>query len=140
MTLTVYSYNSRGFDISKQDICKVLMTESENNLSILCNQENFLLKGNCFIVKQCLPKFHIFFKPAVKEGLTGRSKNGLFVAIPNMLMKFATDVSPVSHRIQAISIKLGGKTILLINAYFPTDAQKSGDDMTDLLTTLLAVQ
>ena len=55
------------------------------------------------------------------------------------MKKFVTDVSPASPRIQAVSMKLGVKTILLINSYFPTDTQKS-DDLTELMTTLLSIQ
>ena len=44
-------------------------------------QENFLLKVNGYIIKQALPDHHILFKPAEKDYLEGRPKNGMFIAI-----------------------------------------------------------
>ena len=93
MSISVYSYNSRGFDVSKQEICQTLMKNAGNNLSILCNQENFLLEANVFKIKQCLPNCHIFYKYASKYGKTGRPKNG----IAQSTIKYrTTDVSPDS--------------------------------------------
>ena len=65
--LCIFSYNSRGFAEEKQDICKSLMTKSDKYYPILCNQENFLLKGNNYKVKQCLPDARIIFKKAEKD-------------------------------------------------------------------------
>ena len=53
-SVCIYSYNSRGFGPEKQDICKILMSNSGESFSILCNQENFLLAGNGYKIKQCL--------------------------------------------------------------------------------------
>ncbi len=39
---------------------------------ILCNQENFLLKGNNHIIKKALDDYHVFVKPATKDQLEGR--------------------------------------------------------------------
>ena len=125
MAITVYSYNSRGFDSSKQNICKLLMNNSGSSIPILCNQENFLLKANIFKIKQCLPSSHIFFKPATKKGLEGRPKNGMFVAIPKKYRNSTTDVSPSSPRVQAILIKCINRKLLVINSYFPQDTQNS---------------
>ena len=49
-----YSFNSRGFDEDKQDLCKILTLKNDSNLPILCNQENFLLQNNGYKVRQCL--------------------------------------------------------------------------------------
>ena len=49
--ICIFSYNSRGFGNEKQDICKILMTKTEEYYPILCNQENFLLQGNSYLIK-----------------------------------------------------------------------------------------
>ena len=81
--LCIYSYNSRAFDSTKQDILKTLLSISGDSLPVICNQENFLLKANGFITEKCLPDHHIFFKPATKNVLT----NGLFIVAPICLKK-----------------------------------------------------
>ena len=35
--------------------------------TIICNQENFILKANEYVIRKALPDHHIFFKPAKKE-------------------------------------------------------------------------
>ena len=80
--LCIFSYNSRGFSEDKQEVCRRLMTETVKYFLILCNQENFLLKGNSYKVKQCLPDSKIVFKKAEKLMLEGRPRNGMFIAIP----------------------------------------------------------
>ena len=35
--LSIYSYNSRGFDSTKQDVLKTLVPISGDSLSIICN-------------------------------------------------------------------------------------------------------
>ena len=65
--LCIFSYNSRGFNLDKQVFCRNLIMSSGCNLTVLCNQENFLLKANGYTIKQALPDFHILFKPALKE-------------------------------------------------------------------------
>ena len=44
--LCIYSYNSRGFSDTKKEYCKYLMNTAENNIPILCNQENFILQNS----------------------------------------------------------------------------------------------
>ena len=120
-TLCIFSFNSRGFAEDKQNICKTLCIESTEYHTILCNQENFLLKDNCYKVKQCLPNSLIFPKPAVKDSLDGRPKNGMFIAVPAELKNMVEDVSPTHWRVQAIMIRASGNNLLVINSYFPTD-------------------
>ena len=59
------------------------MTKSDKYYTILCNQDFFLLKGNNYNVKQCLPDARIIFKKAEKDSIDGRPKNGMFIAIAN---------------------------------------------------------
>ena len=63
--LCIYSYNSRGFNSTKQDVLKTLVSIAGDNFSLICNQENFLLKANGCIADNCLPGHHIFFNHAV---------------------------------------------------------------------------
>ena len=67
--LCVISYNSRGFGMEKQEYCRYLMSSAfvGNKTPILCNQENFIMRGNCYKINQALLGYHVFVKPAVKE-------------------------------------------------------------------------
>ena len=115
------------------------MTTSDNFYSILCNQENFLLKGNSYKIKQCLPNARIIFKPAEKDSLDGRPKNGMFISIPREITEYVDDVSPNHWRVQAILLKTPKNKILIINSYFPTDPRVNSFDASDLLSTLSAI-
>ena len=138
--LCIYSYNSRGFDSTKQHILKTLLSISGDSLPVICNQENFLLKANGFIIEKYLPDHHIFFKPATKNDLNGRPKYGMFVAVPICLKESVQDVSPLSSRIQGIFIETQNDKIMLLNTYFPTDPRCNDFDETDHLLTLFGVK
>ena len=60
----------------------------------------------------------------------------MFIAFPESLKNIITDVSPGFWRLQALTIKLGNFTTLLINTYFPTDPQKPQADESELLEIL----
>ena len=79
--LCIFSYNSRGFNLDKHVFCRNLIMSSGCNLTVLCNQGNFLLKANCYIIKQALPDFHILFKPALIECLEGRQRNEILLCL-----------------------------------------------------------
>ena len=130
--LCIFSYNSRGFNSSKQDFLKTLTVTAGNSLAVICNQENFLLKANEYIAKKALPGHHIFFNPATKDGLNGRPKNGMFVAVPECLKELVKEVSPPSKRMQSLMFNFQACKILLINTYFPTDPKTTNFDETDL--------
>ena len=118
--INIYSYNSRGFNADEQERCRNLLNANNDQLPILCNQENFLLKSNGHIIEQS--HIHIIFKPATKVFLNGRPKNGMFIAIPKSMKSKAKDVSPNNSRLQAIILDTGhNKNLLIINAYFPQD-------------------
>ena len=71
-SICIYSYNSRRFSEDKQDVCKILFVDTEKYYPILCNQENFLLKGYNYKIKQCLPNARVIFKEAFKDSFEGR--------------------------------------------------------------------
>ena len=121
--ICLLSYNSRGFCSIKQNFCRLLSTLCGNNIPIICNQENFLLRSNTYLIRKCLPNFHIIAKPAIKVNLShGRPINGMFIAIPLTYKEFIKDVSPTNHRIQAAILKIESEIILIVNSYFPTDS------------------
>ena len=93
--LCVISYNSRGFDGCKRDFIKSLPAIGGCS-TVICNQENFLLRRNEYMAKQILPEHHLFCKPAVKEGFDGRPKNGMFVAVPLTLKEKSKNISSTS--------------------------------------------
>ena len=137
--LTVYSYNSRGFSMEKQDVCKNLVNSKNvsNCIPILCNQENFLLKSNGYLIEQALTGFDILFKPAVKHCLEGRPKNGMFIAIPSELKRKTKEIPILNPRLQAATIDIGNRVILILNVYFPQDPKTTeytaNDDLEDIL-------
>ena len=137
--ICIYSYNSRGFTEDKQDICKILFADTDKYYSILCNQENFLLKGNNYKVTQCLPNARVIFKETIKDCFEGIPKNGMFVAIPQDIKEFALDVSPTHWRVQAIILSTPSNKVLIINTCFPTDQRMNEFDTADLFSTLSAM-
>ena len=108
----------------KQNYCQTLISEQTvgNKLPILCNQENFILRGNSYKIRQALPGSHIFINPACKETHDkGRAKNGMFIAVPNKIKSCVNDVSPGFWHLQAIIVQSRNSNRLVINSYFPTD-------------------
>ena len=138
-SICIFSYNFRGFSEDKQDICKMVMLNSNNHFPILCNQENLLLQGNRFKIKQCLPNAIIFCKKAVKDSLEGRPKNEMFIAVPHEIGGLVTDASPNHWRVQAIVLKAGINRTLIINSYFPANPRTVNFDSTELQTTPSAI-
>lgn len=138
--IRVYSYNSRGFDLIKQKYCNEILNIDTDSVPILCNQENFVLKGNRHIVQNALPGFHAFIKPATKEQMEGRPANGMFIAVPEQLRNRCKDISPNHSRIQSLLLKTTETTIMIINAYFPLDPKKESydydPDLEDVLATI----
>ena len=137
--LCVISYNSRGFSQEKYAFCNYLLSSEfcGPNVPVLCNQENFILRGNAYKIKQALSDHHILIKPAVKETTDkGRAKNGMFVAVPKEFRNKIQDVSPSHWRLQAVLLTCENATILLINSYFPVDSKKADADVHDLLEAL----
>lgn len=132
------SYNSRGFNESKRKFCFDISNFSNSIPTILCNQENFLLKGNTYLIKQCLPNHEIFFKPAIKEYIQGRGKNGMFVAVPRSLNSVIQDISPTNFRIQALTLSCDTETYLILNTYFPCDNNSTieNDELIEILVIL----
>ena len=141
--MCLISYNSRGFSKHKEDFCKFLLSPyvSGNKLPVLCNQENFVLKGNCYKIKRALPGYFTLIKPAVKTSHDkGRPKGGLFIAVPDKIKNEVKDVSPVFWRTQAAIITFKSSQILLINSYFPTDPGTVVFDQSELLETLQSIR
>ena len=82
----VISYNSRGFNQMHQDFIRTLSSDQVvgNRIPIICNQENFILRGNYYKILQAMPGFHIIINPAVKNNLDqGRPKGGMCIAVPD---------------------------------------------------------
>ena len=108
---------------------------------VLCNQENFVLRGNGYQIKNCLPDAHVIIKEAVKSTHDeGRPRNGMFIAVPVELKEFVTDVSPNHWRVQAILLHTVDNIIMIINTYFPTDSKVSDFDASELMTILSIIQ
>ena len=57
-SICIFSYNSQGFSEDKQNICNLLMLNSNNHYPILCNQENYnVFRTHGFSTKK-LSKIH----------------------------------------------------------------------------------
>ena len=141
--ICIYSYNSRGFDIIKQKFCMELLNMNKDTIPILCNQENFVLKGNGHIIRNAIENFHVFIKPATKDYFDGRPINGMFIALPRHLKNRAKDVSPNSKRVQAIILETEEDSLMIINVYFPQDPKTKmynlDADLEDVLATIETV-
>ena len=110
-------------------------------MPILCNQENFILRGNAYKIKNALPDLHTIIKPAVVSSFdgAGRPKNGMFISVPGHLRNKIEDVSPTYWRVQAVIVNLHNVKILLINSYFPVDPNNN-DENYDLIETLQCIR
>lgn len=115
------------------------MTRTDKYHPVLLNQENFLLKGNKYKVKQCLSNSKVIFKQAEKDSLEGRPKNGMFIAVPEEIEALVKDVSPNNWRVQAITVSVPNNRLLILNTYFPTDPQVNDFDTGDFLSTLATI-
>ena len=103
----IISYNSRGFSTMHQDFIKTLTSDKivGDKLPILCNQENFILRGNFYKLRKACPDSHFVFNAALKSTLDkGRPKGGMFIAVPNSIKSQVSDVSPGHWRVQAVII------------------------------------
>ena len=121
--IRIYSYNSRGFDQIKQKFCMELMNSTATHFPILCNQENFILKGNAHLIKNALPDCHVIIKPATKIHSEGRPINGMFIAIPTSLRSITRDISPNHNRIQAVLLETDKKYHDDCQCLFPSRSQ-----------------
>ena len=141
--MCLISYNSRGFSQHKEDICRFLVSPfvNGNKLSILCNQENFVLKANSYKIRKALPGYYAIIKPAIKTSHDkGRPKGGLFIAVPEIIKNEVKDVSSGFWRTQAITITINNSRILLINSYFPTDPGTVVFDENELFETIQSIR
>ncbi len=138
--IRIYSYNSRGFDMIKQRFCLELMEVEEPVVPVICNQENFVLKGNSHLIRKALKNFHVYIKPAKKDKLEGRPINGMFIALPKIMRQKSKDVSPTNDRIQAVLLETKDGYLMIINVYFPPDPKttkyNSDSELEDLLLTI----
>ena len=137
------SYNSRGFSDLKIEFMNLLLSQEVvgDKLPILCNQENFILRDNSYKLTRAFPGYHVLVNPAIKNTHDkGRPKNGMFIAYPEILKNSVSDVSPNYWRLQAIKIKLGNFSTLLINSYFPTDNRRpDSDELLEILSNIKEV-
>ena len=141
--LCLTSFNTRGFSDHKQDLCKFLLSPcvNGNKVPVLCNQEHFLLKANCYKIKQALPGYLTIINPAKKDTHDkGRPKGGMFMAVPDAIKNLVVDISPGFWRTQAIILKMNSSRILIINSYFPTDPGTIAFNDSDLLETLETIR
>ena len=139
----------RGFSVNKQELCRAFLTyyTSSEFLTVLCCQEHFILKANCYKIYQAFPEHQVIVKPALKgEFVNGRAKGGLFMTFPKVLSKCIKDVSPEFWRIQACLVNISTgiennyKTILIINSYFPVDSGNMSCESTELNETFSVIR
>ena len=93
-----------------------------DKIPIVCNQENFILRGNFYKLRKACPNLHFIFNPAIKSTLDkGRRKGGMFISVPNSIKSQVTDVSPGHWRVQAVLMSAVEAKTLVINTYFPCE-------------------
>ena len=130
----IISWNSRGSSEQKLQFMNHLVSPQVigDNIPILCNQENFILKANVYRIFQSVPGFYFFINPAIKDSHDrGRPRNGMFIGIPEYIKSFVKDVSPNHWRVQAVIIENHQSRTLLINTYFPFDKREGRNDEAD---------
>ena len=138
--LCIFSYNSRGWGSQQQKMCQNMSKFCGDKIPVICNQENFILRNNSYMINKALPDYQIIFKPAIKDNLDkGRPMNGMFTAIPSTLKELITDVSPPNFRLQAVKIK-STVDILVISSYFPVDPRTIQFDDTELQEVLTGIK
>ena len=123
----IISYNSHGFNGCKRDFIGRIPLLAGCD-AIIFNQENFLLKNNGYMARNALPQHHLIIKPAIKNGLEGRPKNGMFIAVPSILKDAAKEITVSSERLQCVIVELNSWKMLLVNSYFPTDPRADFDE------------
>ena len=143
-SVCVISWNSRGLSQQKTEFLKHLVSPQivGDKIPIICNQDNFVLKGNSYRISQALPGFHCIVNPAIKDVLDrGRPCNGIFIAVPDIIKGSVKDVSPNHMRVQAVLISSSTSKTLLINAYLPYDTRTAieSDDLTETLEVIKSV-
>ena len=122
--ICLLSFNSRGFGTLRKEFVEYLVSTAVigNKTPILFLQEHFQLKNNEYKIAQALPGFHLIVKNSVKDThCNGRPKGGLCIAIPSHLCESVREIKVENWRLQALSITLGAKSLLLVNVYFPVD-------------------
>ncbi len=138
--IKIYSYNSRGFDMIKQNYCIEILNTDSKSVPILCNQENFILKGNGHIIRKALKGYHVFIKPAVKNHMDGRPAIGMFIALPEQLRNKAKEIPTASNRVQAVLFETDKDILMIINVYFPKDPKtmsyQSDPELEEVLVTI----
>ena len=112
-----------------------------SKIPIVCSQETFILRENSYKLTQALPDFQFIINPAVKNSHDkGRPKNGMYIAFPRNIKSSFTDVSPGHWRIQAVIMKTGPLSTLLLNTYFPTDPRAQNGEQDELFETLNCIR
>ena len=127
----------------KQKLCLELMEAAESEgsmIPILCNQENFVLKGNSHLIRKAMKNYHVYIKPAKKNNLEGRPLNGMFIALSKFLRSKSKDISPLNDRIQAVLIQTNEGNVMIINVYFLSDpktaAYNTDSELEDILIAI----
>ena len=69
----------------------------------------------------------------------GRPMGGLAMIIPKNIRKHTTILKSLSWRIQPVVIKVGNKSNLIINSYFPTDPRTLGGQNIELENVLAQI-
>ena len=97
-----------------------MLNITEETVPILCNQENFVLKGNNHLIRKALDNMHVVIKPASKIRFEGRPVNGMFIAFPAKFRSKVKDVSPEHTRVQAVLLE-SYDNVMIVNVYLPSD-------------------
>ena len=137
--ICLYSYNSRGSSEEKLNYIQEIINLCGNNLPVCLVQEHFLLRSNIYKLSKFFKSSAVLAKPAFKNfenQNTGRPMGGLAVIIPKHLRKCTKVINCDSWRLQPVLFNCGGKQILIINSYFPTDPKTIAGENQELVSTL----
>ena len=138
-SICLYSYNSRGSSTEKLSYIDNLINLCGNKIPILLLQEHFLLRSNVYKLSKFFSNSAVLAKPAFKKfenQNTGRPMGGLAVIMPKHLRKSTKIIKCDSWRLQPILFQCGGREILIVNSYFPTDPRTINGENQELVRTL----
>ena len=138
-SITVFSYNCRGFSDEKVQFMKTLFEGC--NSHIFGIQEHFLLRENFYKIDQAFENYDKYFLPATRSNNNiskGRPSKGLAILWRKDLVFRANPTkmtSLKSDRVHGVVFHfINGLDMLYINAYFPTN--RGDQDDFEIMKTL----
>ena len=132
--LSLWSYNSTGFSLNKQDFIRDIM--NTRSCDIIFLQETFLGEKK----QSQINSLHTEYIGIGKNGFElhndiqkGRNKAGIAILWHKTIGDCIKHISVENNRLMAASLKCASGSVLLINCYFPNDTHSNSEICPDLI-------